>query len=220
MNIAGMFQGLRIPMTDLFNAYTIVANQARQRNGKPPATFHLISSQKVGPQAIQVFYQADYHDGKGMRKGNVRLDAAYTRGMPSWALTVTDTNAPETVYANQNPVMTAMYKTYSQDRNVIGREQTAVMNGIAAAGARSKADADAANAQREASSASFNQHMDDIDRSSKSFQNYQLNRSQLQDNSNNTRGTIDYMTADALVKADPDRFQIITRPDFIKGVDY
>ena len=73
MDIAGMFQqihdprsaqsmpygGNRGPMLvasmdgDLFSAYVSVVNQTRQSRGKPIATFHLISSQKVGPQAIQ-----------------------------------------------------------------------------------------------------------------------------------------------------------------------
>jgi hypothetical protein len=240
MDIAGMFQQIHDPRSmqgmpygggagpmlvapiggDLFSAYSSIVNQVRQSKGKPPVTFHLISSQKVGPQAIQAFYQVDLLDGKGMRKGNVRLDAGYTPGTPTWALTVTNSSAPESVFAAQNPVMTAMYKTYSQDRSVIGREQQVVMNGIKAAGERSKEEGKLADERREASSAAFNQHMDDLDRSSKSFQNYQLDRSQLQDNANNTRGTIDYLAADALVKADPDRFEIITRPDFIKGVDY
>ena len=239
-DIAGMFQQIHDPRSmqrmpygggggpvlvasmngDLFTAYNAVVNQTRQSRGKPPVTFHLISSQKVGPQAIQAFYEVDLLDGKGMRKGNVRLDPSYMPGAPTWALSVTNSSAPQSVYAEQSVVMAAMYKSYSQDRSVIGREQQVVLNGIAAAAARSKAEGAAADARREASSAAFNQHMDDLERSSKSFQNYQLDRSQLQDNQNNTRGTIDYQTADALVKADPNRFEIITRPDFIKGVDY
>ena len=81
-----------------------------------------------------------------MRKGNVRIDPVYTRGSPTWAMTVTNSSAPQSLYVTQNPVMTAMYKTYSQDRSVIGREQQMIMDGIAAAGVRSRADAAAADA--------------------------------------------------------------------------
>ncbi len=240
LDIGGMFQQIHDPRSaqrmpyggasgptlvapmngDLFSSYNMVVNQVRQSRGKPPVTFHAISTQKVGAQSIQVFYQVDLLDGKGMRKGNVRLDPLYTPGSPVWALTVTNSSAPESVFAAQNPVMTAMYRSYSQDRSVIGREQQVVLNGIHAAAERSRIEGATADARREASSASFNQHMDDLDRSSKSFQNYQLDRSQLQDNAINARGTVDYLTADELVKADPDRFEIITRPDFIKGIDY
>jgi hypothetical protein len=62
--------------------------------------------------------------------------------------------------------------------------------------------------------------MDDIDRYSKSFQNYQLDRSQIQDNDFNARGTASNGLAEALVKADPNRFQYVQTKDFLKGVDY
>jgi hypothetical protein len=62
--------------------------------------------------------------------------------------------------------------------------------------------------------------MDDIDRYSKSFQNYQLDRSQIQDNDLNTRGIASNGLAEALVKADPNRFQYVQTQDFLKGVDY
>jgi hypothetical protein len=244
MDIAGMFQGIHDPRSmnqrmpygggngptlvapmqgDLFSSYVSVVNQVRQSKGKPPASFHLISSQRVGQQAIQAIYEVDLHDGKGIRKGNVRIDPSYIQGMPTWAMTITNSNAPETVYATQNPVMTAMYKTYSQDRRVINSEQQTVLNGIAAAGARSRADAAAADQRRESSSAAFNQHMDDISANSKSFQNYTLDRSTISytgDNGQQYHGTFTNPTADALVAADPSKFQIIQSQQFIKGVDY
>ena len=242
IDIGGMFQGIRDPRSmnqpgpyaprsnapvlvaprdgDLFSSYVSIVNQVRQSRGKPPANFRLISSQKVPPQALQAIFEADLHDGKGMRKGSVRLDPILPRNMSNWAMTVTVTDAPVTVFEAQNPVMMAMYKSYSQDRAVIGREQQAVIDRIHATGARAAEQAKDADARRIASSNTFNQHMDNIDRSSKAFQNYQFDSSQLQDNYNNTRGTIDNFAADALVRSDPDRFQIITRPDFIRGLDY
>lgn len=243
MDIAGMFQGIHDPRSvnqrmpyggngptlvapmqgDLFSSYVSIVNQVRQSKGKPPASFHLVSSQKVGPQAIQAVYEVDLHDGKGMRKGNVRIDPLYTQGLPTWAMTITNSNAPESVYATQNPVMTAMYKTYSQDRSVINSEQQTVLNGIAAAGARSRADAAATDQRREASSAAFNQHMDDISRNSKAMQNYTLDRSTISytgDYGQQYHGTFTNPTADALVAADPSKFQIIQAQSFVKGVDF
>jgi hypothetical protein len=244
MDIAGMFQGIHDPRSmnqrmpygggngpilvapmqgDLFSSYASIVNQVRQSKGKPPATFHLVSSQKVGPQAIQAVYEVDLHDGKGMRKGNVRIDPLYTQGLPTWAMTITNSNAPETVFATQNPVMTAMYKTYSQDRSVINSEQQTVLNGIAAAGERSRIGAAAADQRREASSAAFNQHMDDISRNSKAMQNYTLDRSTVSytgDNGQAYHGTFTNPTADALVAADPSKFQIIQSQSFVKGIDF
>ena len=66
----------------------------------------------------------------------------------------------------------------------------------------------------------FDAHMDNMDRYSKSFQNYIFDRSEVQDNDRNERASISDGAADALVKADPSRFQIVPQQDFIKGVDY
>jgi hypothetical protein len=64
------------------------------------------------------------------------------------------------------------------------------------------------------------QHWDNIDKYSKSFQNYQFDKTELQDNATHERGAVDYDTADALVKSDPNRYQYVPTPDFLKGVDY
>ena len=61
----------------------------------------------------------------------------------------------------------------------------------------------------------FDAHMDSLDRSSKSFQNYQLDREVIQDSDRNERGTVGNGYGDALVKANPDRFQYVKQEDYI-----
>jgi hypothetical protein len=100
--------------------------------------------------------------------------------------------------------------------------------------ARGRAQNDAINARREASNAAFNQHMsnldaqssandahnDNIDRSSKVFQDYVLDRSVVRDTENGERGTATNSYADSLVRGNPDRFQLVPNQDLIKGKDY
>jgi hypothetical protein len=62
--------------------------------------------------------------------------------------------------------------------------------------------------------------MDNIDRFSKSFQNYQLDQTELQDNDQHARGAAPNSLADALVKANSDRFQTVATQDFLKGTDF
>jgi hypothetical protein len=210
---------------DLFNTYVSVVNQVRQNRSLPPATFHLISSQNLPAtqfeqRVIQAIMEVDLHDGKGLRKGSARIGVMVTRGLPTWAMTINASNAPVAVADAENATMLAMIHSYSQNAAVIGRETQTVINNIHAIGARSAQQAADADARRVASSSAFNQHMDDIDRSSKSFQNYTLDRSQIQDNQLNARGTFANSDADALVKSDPNRFQYVPTQDFLKGVDY
>jgi hypothetical protein len=210
---------------DLFSAFVSVNNQVRQNNQLSPGTYKLISSQNLPAsqfeqQVIQVILEVDLHDGKGPRSGSVRIGAMATRGAPTWAMTVNGSNVPKPVADAEAPTIMAIVRSYSQDGRVIAGETKAVIDNIHAVGAAAAKQAAASQAAGDARNAAFNAHMDDIDRYSKSFQNYQLDRSQIQDNDLNARGTASNGLADALVKADPNRFQYVQTQDFLKGVDY
>jgi hypothetical protein len=210
---------------DLFSAFVSVNNQVRRNNQLPPGTYKLISSQNLPAsqfeqQVIQAILEVDLHDGKGPRSGSVRIGAMATRGVPTWAMTVSGSNLPKTVADAEAPTMMAILHSYSQDGRVIAGETKAVIDNIHAVAAAAAKQAAASQAAGDARNAAFNAHMDDIDRYSKSFQNYQLDRSQIQDNDLNARGTASNGLAEALVKADPNRFQYVQTKDFLKGVDY
>lgn len=80
--------------------------------------------------------------------------------------------------------------------------------------------ANTAHATEDARSAAFQAHMDNIDRFSKSFQNYQLDQTELQDNDLNARGAVPNALADALVRDFPNRYQTVPTQDFLKGSDF
>jgi hypothetical protein len=227
---------------DAFEAYVCVVNQMRQSKGKPAATFKLTSQTKLPAtqfeqQVVQAIFEMDLHDGKGMRKASARIGEGHMANFPTWSLTVNGSNAPESVYAAQNPTIMAMVHSYSQNAAVINQETKGVIDNIHAIGAASAAQAKAADQRREASSAAFSQHMDtlkqndaaqtshmdEIDRQSKAFQDYTLDRSVVSvqgDDGQTYHGTFTNPTADTLVKSNPDKFQIVANQDLVKGVDY
>ena len=88
------------------------------------------------------------------------------------------------------------------------------------AGNNARIQANNAHAAEDAQSASYQAHMDNIDRFSKSFQNYQLDQTELQDSEQNARGAVPNSLADALIKANPDRFQAVPTENFLKGTDF
>ena len=235
----GRGAGLVAPLNgDLFASYATVINQLRQANGLPPATFKLLKEQPVNApgegRVVLAMMDLDLHDGKGPRTGSVRLGAVYFGNSPTWALSVNGSQAPKTVAAEIAPTIKAMVASYNQNGAVVGAEQRAALNRVHADADRAAAQGLALDARREASnsafdehmksidrsSADFNSHTDDLDRSSKAFQDYQLDRSVVRDNDYSERGTVSSSYADSLVKANPDRFQIISNQDLIKGQDY
>ncbi len=116
--------------------------------------------------------------------------------------------------------MEAINRSYSQDSKVIMGQAQASVARTHAIGAATQKNFEAHMKQIDANGAKFDAHMDNMDRYSKSFQNYIFDRSEVRDGDRRERATVEDGAADALVKADPSRFQIVQTQDFIKGVDY
>jgi hypothetical protein len=224
---------------NLFDNFASVTNQVRRNQHQSPGTFKLTRSENLpGNQqeqrVVQVAFEVDLHDGKGNRKGTARIGAMHVRGLDTWAMTVSSSNIPSALAAAEDPTLKAILRSYSQDGRVIARETNQVIAGIHASAKAAQIRADAQSAANDAHNHAFDQHMkeidsnasgfdthlDDLDRSSKSFQNYQLDREVIQDSDRNERGAVGNGYGDALVKANPDRFQYVKQQDFIKGVDY
>ncbi len=210
---------------DAFQSYVSVTNQLRQHNNLPPGDFKLVRSEPQQPRpleatAIFATFNVDFHDGKGQRLGRARIGISKNRGLAFWTMSVGGSYIPTKFVDQDAATIAAMVNSYSENAAVIGQQTQAEINRIHAIGAASAQQAANAHATEAAQSASFNAHMDSIDRQSKAFQNYTLDQTQIQDNNRNVRGTVSNGYADALVKADPNRFQYVATQDFIKGVDY
>jgi hypothetical protein len=103
-----------------------------------------------------------------------------------------------------------------------GRQAVANINAI---GQAATARYNATQAANDAQHAGYWAQQDSNARRSQAFSNYTLDQTVIQDNNVYGNGTIGHgtvwnSTADALVKADPNRFEIVDTPNFWKGVDY
>jgi hypothetical protein len=224
-NAPGARAGLAYPIGgNLFNAWVSITNQMLQRNGKPPGSFTFVSGKDTpagpGEKAIEIHYEADLHDGHGPRVGTARIGEVYTQGMPTWMMTVQTSNIPKPYLDAEQPTVNAILRTFNQDVGVINRELQSSLANTRAIGERSRQQAADADASRIASTAAFNQHMDDLSIASKVQQNYTMDRTQLQDNDLALRGAVDNNVAAALIRANPDRYQEVPSTSFLKGVDY
>jgi hypothetical protein len=214
---------------DLFTNFVNISNQFRGQHGLPPGTYTGINKTNLSPQAVQVTFHVDFNDGVGPRRGSVRLD--------SWgpkAMAVNGSNIPERFADEESPTMNAVIASFRQNEQMMAQLRQGAMNRVQNDIARGRAQNDAINARREASNAAFNQHMsnldaqssandahnDNIDRSSKVFQDYVLDRSVVRDTENGERGTVTNSYADSLVRGNPDRFQLVPNQDLIRGKDY
>ncbi len=92
-------------------------------------------------------------------------------------------------------------------------------------GADTMARARAEDIQHDQQHATWRQGEDEISRNGQGFSNYILDQTVVQDNNMYGNGTIGHGTlwnseADALVKANPNRFEYVTVPNYWRGTDY
>jgi hypothetical protein len=216
---------------DLFTNFVNISNENRRKKGLNAGTYSVLSQTKVPGQqpSVQVAYKTDFNDGFGPRTGNVRL--------VSWgpqALLLYGSNMPDRVASEENATMQAVMNSYHTNDQVVAQEQQGALNRVHADAARAQAQSAAIDARREASTAAYDQQMrdtdarnsaidsqaDNIDRASKMNQDYILDRSVVRDNENGDRGTVSNSYADALVRGNPDRYQIVPTQEMIKGRDF
>jgi hypothetical protein len=228
VNLGGVLQGYALG-PDLFQSYVAIVNRVRVGSGKPPAAFTELERTNLPGNAIQVIFKLDLNDGVGPRRGSVRLGR-----WGAQAMSVDGSNIPERLADRENATLLAVIRSYQPNRQVMGQLQQGAMNRVQADAARANQQAAALNARREASNAafdqhmnnlnaqsqSFNAHMDNIDRSSKITQDYILDRSVVRDTENGDRATVSNGYADSLVRANPDRFQVVPNQSLIAGKDY
>jgi hypothetical protein len=207
------------PNGDALQTFLCVA-----QHGAHP-TFQLKRSQPIqargmAVQAVLIDADMDFHDGKGLMSCELGLSITAVNRLGSRTLGLNGTCAPRSSIAEEQPTLKAIYDSYSINGQVVAREFARDEDRSRQAGNNARIQANNAHAAEDAQSAAFQAHMDNIDRFSRSFENYQLDQTELQDNNLNARGAVPNALADALIKENPDRFQAVPTQDFLKGSDF
>ncbi|HTC43853.1 MAG TPA: hypothetical protein VK696_02285 [Steroidobacteraceae bacterium] len=210
---------LLCPSADALQTYLCILHRRpvqptfQLRNSRP------IPPQRLAVQAVLIDAELDLHDGRGPMSCELGL-AITAPGNFGRTLGVNGTCAPQASAAQEQPTLKAIYDSYSINGQIVAQEFSGDERRSREAGNNARIQANNAHAAEDAQSASFQAHMDNIDRFSKSFQNYQLDQTELQDNDQNARGAVPNSLADALIKANPDRFQSVPTQSFLRGTDF
>jgi hypothetical protein len=125
--------------------------------------------------------------------------------------------------------MAAILQSYQVNQAVVNQEANAIaapaIDAIHRIGAEATARMRANDIANDQQHADYHARQDANDRSNQGFHNYILDQTVVQDNNIYGNGTIGHGTvwnsqADALVKANPNRFEIVNTPNYWQGVDY
>jgi hypothetical protein len=233
---------------DLAKNFAEVFHKIRASNGKPHTdlkVFHAEMMPSKDSRCVNATGQMD-RDGKGMHEFNIMLFASKPNQYGDYHFAIFDSMlAPnptdqdrataiaivnsfkvneelvnQRVTVTMAPILASMRRNYEiQQQQLLARSQQ-IVNGIKQIGANATARYNATQAANEAQHRSWEEGQDMSSRNTQGFSNYLLDQTVVQDNYRNTHSTEWNNTADALVKSNPDRYQIVDTPDYIKDKDF
>jgi len=208
------------PNSDALHTYLCLLNLGGAKPSFQLKNSRSIPAQRRAVQAVLIDADLDLHDGRGVMSCELGLAITAVGPLGDRTLGINGTCAPQSSAAEEQPMLKAIYDSYSINGQVVAQEFAGDERRSRQAGENARIQANNAHAAEDARSASFQAHMDNIDRFSKSFQNYQLDQTELQDSEQNARGAVPNSLADALIKANPERFQTVPTQNFLKGADF
>jgi hypothetical protein len=155
---------------------------------------------------------------------NALLCAATPGPMGNYGYSLSVSMLPPQVADQERATAAAIMASFQPNEAVIARiagqmSAPAIAN-IHAIGAAATARMNATEAANDAQHASWDASQNANDRNNQGFSNYLLDQSVVQDNNTGGHGTAWNSTAEALVKSNPNRFQYVDNPNYIKGTDY
>jgi hypothetical protein len=217
--LAGMYVAAPYGM-DPFKLLVAISAQLFAKQHKPPASIQLIEAKDQGNGCTLFTTHIDSHDGKGTLYSSIYMCVLKPFMPGSYGVTMNQVLMPEQIAERELPTIRAIIQSYKTNDAVINAETKQNIDNIHAIGERAKIQRDASNAAWDIHQQAYYSQQDSQDKRNQAFSNYQLDKSVVQDNERNTRGTMSNSYADLLVKGDPNRFQYVSTQDFLKGIDY
>jgi len=231
---------------DLARSFTDLIQACRRAAGMGPAPIQVEELKPVqtppGIQCVKVKGQMD-PDGRGMQTLGDLMCVGNPGPNGSFTLTLTHTLVPNAVAEQEHDLVKAIVDSWRVNQQVLNQQTaTAIqrtnantqaliqesqrqVDRIHQIGADATARMKNAEEMQAMRNDSFERQEDAISRNGQGFSNYLLDQTMVQDNNMYNNGTIGHgtfwnSTAEALVKADPNRYEIVDTPNYWRGVDY
>ncbi len=232
---------------DVAREFTNLIQAWRRAGGQGPAPIQIDSIQSMptnpGNHCAQAAGQMD-PDGRGMQAFSSSICASDpTPDYGSYSVMVNHALFPLAVADEDKDVLSAILKTYQPNMQVINQENAALLrqkqqsdqrtlawgqqyvDQIHQIGQQATARMNATEAANDAQHAGYWAQQNTNARNSAGFSNYLLDQSVVQNNNVGGTGAVGHATlwnstANAYVKANPNKYEIVNTPNYWKGVDY
>jgi hypothetical protein len=213
---------------DLPRAFLTVYQGSQRQQGMPVTQFNIRHTEPMPAQQGNFCAHLTGTAVLNQHSGTMEFDTQfcetdYAQG-GSWMAILFTTFLPEMVADKERETVRAIEASYAVDMNVVSaqaaRNAAPAIAAIHAIGEQATARMKANDAANDAQHAGYWAQQDSNARSNQGFSNYLLDQTVVQNNYSGEHGTAWNSTADALVKADPNKYSYVTTPNYIPGTDY
>jgi hypothetical protein len=206
--------------TDGANTFKAAYTQFLQKHGKSPPTIEIVDSSAVGPKEALVSARIGAVDGQGPTLALVDIGIGPPDNQASYVITVYIIGVPQDLAQQSQATVVAMLHSYKANQDVASAQIRADSQKTQQFTAQTLAEMQRRQAASDQQFAAFQRSQDAEERQFQAFDNNLLDRTVIRDTDLNAHGTVSNDLADALVNANPNRFQEVSASDYVKGIDY
>jgi hypothetical protein len=192
--------------TDAANAFKSAIAQLYQKRGKAPPTIDIVDTKRLSPQESVLVANIGAIDGQSPTRSLVDIGIGPVDNLGGYTIFLYTISFPQPIAAQSQATVTAIFHSYKVNQDV--------------AVAEIRADAQKAQQFTDSTVGDMRRRQDVQDRQFQAFDNNLLDRTVIRDTDLNGHGTVSNDLADALVEANPDRFQEVPPSQYVKGIDY
>jgi len=217
---------------DLTRAYPEILRLWRHNNGNDaPVNLQNTHAERMptqrGEQCVHIAGDVVDDDQHDEEMSMILCTRNYQQG--SYSVLIFQSLIPVNFADRERATAGAIMDSFQMNQAVVQQQANAIaaptIAAIHAIGAQAAADRESRNASYDAQHAGYWAQQDSNARNGQGFSNYLLDQTVVQDNNMYGNGTVGHgtvwnSTADALIKADPNRFESVDTPNYWKGTDF
>jgi hypothetical protein len=206
--------------TDGANTFKAAFTQFLQKHGKSVPTIEIVDSTVVGPRESLVSARMGAVDGQGPTMALVDIGIGPTDNQANYLITLYIIIFPLELAQKSQATVVAMLHSYKVNQDVALAQIHADSQKSQQFTEQTLAEMRRRQAASDQQFAAFQRSQDAQERQFQAFDNNLLDRTVIRDTDLNAHGTVSNDLADALLDANPNRFQEVSPNDFVKGIDY
>jgi hypothetical protein len=206
--------------TDAASTFKAAFTQLVRKQRKAPPTIEIVDSTAVGPKEALISARVGAFDGQGPTADLIDIGIGPSNSQASYLITLYVISFPQELVQQSQAMAVAMLHSYKVNEAVALSQIHADSQKSQALTEQTLTEMRRRQAASDQQFADFQRRQDSEERQFQAFDNDLLDRTVIRDTDLSAHGTVSNDLADALVDANPNRFQEVPPNEYVKGIDY